>query len=59
MAELCITQIRSTIGNKPKARATMRALGLRKIRQSVVKEDTPEVRGMLQRVSHLVLVKEV
>ncbi len=52
-----ITQVRSTIGCPPKQRSTMRALGLRKIRQSVTKQDVPEIRGMVARVAHLVDVE--
>lgn len=59
MAELRITLKRSMIGAKPKQRATVRALGLRRIRQSVVQPDRPEIRGMLSRVPHLVDVEEV
>ncbi len=55
---LKITLRRSTIGQKPKTRATVRSLGLRKIRQSTVRPDTPEVRGMIRRVAHLVDVEE-
>ena len=58
MADLKITQTRSTIGSKPKQRGTIRALGLGRIGRSVVKPDTPEVRGMVARVPHLVSVKE-
>jgi large subunit ribosomal protein L30 len=59
MARLKITQVRSVIGAKPKHRATMQTLGLRKIRQSVVKDDRPEFRGMVHSVRHLVEVEEV
>ena len=58
MADLTITQVRSTIGTKPKQRGTMRALGLGKIGRTVTKPDTPQVRGMLARVSHLVSIEE-
>ena len=58
MADLKITQTRSTIVSKPKQRGTIRALGLGRIGRSVVKPDTPEVRGMVARVPHLVSVKE-
>ncbi|AIF68320.1 50S ribosomal protein L30 [Terribacillus saccharophilus] len=57
--KLEITLTRSTIGRLEKQRKTVQALGLRKIRQSVVLEDNPTVRGMINRVSHLVSVKEV
>ncbi len=59
MAELKVTQIRSSIGTKPKHRGTLRALGLRKIGQSNVLPDRPEIRGMIARVPHLVQVEEV
>ncbi len=58
MSDLKITQSRSLIGTKPKQRGTMRALGLGKIGRTVTKPDTPEVRGMLARVPHLVSVEE-
>lgn len=58
MADLKITQTRSTIGSKPKQRGTIRALGLGRIGRSVVRPDTPEVRGMVARVPHLVSVEE-
>ena len=58
MADLNITQVRSTIGCKPKQRGTIRALGLGKIGRTVTHADTPTVRGMIQRVPHLVSVEE-
>ena len=58
MADLKVTQVRSTIGVKPKARGTMRALGLRGIGQSNVLPDRPEIQGMIRKVSHLVTVEE-
>lgn len=54
-----VTLVRSQIGIKPKQRGTLRALGLRKIGSSNVLPDRPEIRGMLQRVPHLVAVEEV
>ncbi|MFS0562438.1 50S ribosomal protein L30 [Terribacillus sp. 179-K 1B1 HS] len=57
--KLEITLTRSTIGRLEKQRKTVAALGLKKIRQTVVLEDNPTVRGMINRVSHLVSVKEV
>ena len=57
--KLKITMVRSLIGQKPKARETMRSLGLRKIRQSVERPDDPQTRGMVHRVRHLVEVEEV
>jgi large subunit ribosomal protein L30 len=60
MAEtLKITQLRSTIGAKQNQRATLKSLGLRKIRQTVDKPDTPQIRGMILTVRHLVTVEEV
>jgi large subunit ribosomal protein L30 len=58
MADLKITQVRSTIGTKPKTRGTMRALGLRGIGQSNTLPDRPEIQGMLRKVSHLVTIEE-
>ncbi len=58
MADLTVTQTRSTIGAQPKQRGTMRALGLRGIGQSNTLPDRPEIRGMLARVPHLVSVVE-
>ena len=52
-----ITLKRSLIGEKPKTRATARSLGLRKIRQTVEHADSPDLRGMLARVQHLVDVE--
>ena len=59
MAMLKITQVRSSIGCKPKQRGTLRALGLRRIDHTVEHADKPEVRGMIARVPHLVRVEEV
>jgi large subunit ribosomal protein L30 len=56
VSALRVTQVRSGIGTKPKHRATLRALGLRRLGQSRVLADRPEVRGMLARVPHLVEV---
>jgi len=55
---LKITQIRSKIGYKPKARATLEALGLRKIHQTVELPDIPSVRGMIQKIEYLLKVEE-
>ena len=56
--QIKVTQIRSGIGGTRRQRETLKSLGLRKIRQSVVREDTPSVRGMIATVSHLVTVEE-
>ena len=57
MAKLRITQVRSTIRTRPAHRGTMRALGLRRINQSSVHEDSPVLQGMLRKVSSLVKVE--
>ncbi len=58
MAKLKITQVRSTIGRIGKQKLTMEALGLRRLHQTVEHEDTPQVRGMINKVQHLVEVEE-
>ena len=52
-----VTQIRSRIDAKPKAKRTLDALGLRRNYRSVVHEDTPQLRGMVRQVAHLVRVE--
>ena len=59
MAQIKVTQVRSSIGTKPKHRGTLRALGLRGIGQNNLLPDRPEIRGMIARVPHLVAVEEV
>jgi large subunit ribosomal protein L30 len=59
MARLKITQTRSGIGNKENQRQTLRSLGLKRVHDVVVKEDRPEIRGMVKTVTHLVAVEEV
>jgi large subunit ribosomal protein L30 len=54
---LYITLVRSGIGYSQKHKDTLRALGLRKINQTVVKQDTPTVQGMLSKVHHLVVIE--
>jgi large subunit ribosomal protein L30 len=56
---LKITLVKSTIGEKPKTRATVETLGLRKIRQSVERPDTPDVRGLINHARHLLDVEEI
>ncbi len=56
---LKIKQIRSKIGANWKAKRTLEALGLRKIGHVVIKRDTPQIRGMINRVKHLIEVEEV
>jgi len=59
MAQLKVTQVRSTIGTKRNHRESLRTLGLRKIRQSVVREDNAQTRGLIKAVHHLVKVEAV
>jgi len=56
---LKVTLVRSAIGYTKDQKATVRALGLRKLHASVVKEDTPALRGMINKISHLLEVEEV
>lgn len=58
MSSLKITLVRGLVGTTQEQRATVRSLGLKKIRQSVVRDDRPEVRGMVDKVLHLVKVEE-
>jgi large subunit ribosomal protein L30 len=59
MAQLKVRQVRSAVGGKHNQRETLRTLGLRRIGDESLREDRPEVRGMLKTVSHLVDVEEV
>jgi large subunit ribosomal protein L30 len=59
MARLKITQTKSGIGNKQNQRETLRTLGLKRMHDTVVKQDRPEIRGMVATVTHLVSVEEV
>jgi large subunit ribosomal protein L30 len=59
MAKLRITYTKSSIGYNERQRATVQALGLRKLHQVVEHEDTPVIRGMVKKVPHLVRVEEV
>lgn len=59
MAKLKIRLIRSTISKKQDQIDTVKALGLKKLYSEVEKEDTPSIRGMLEKVKHLVEVQEV
>lgn len=57
--KLHITYVKSAIGYSERHKATIRALGLHRLNQSVVHDDTPTVRGMLAKVNHLVRIEEV
>lgn len=59
MAKVSIKLIKSVIGTKPNQRKTVEALGLKKIGQATEKEMTPQLRGMIDVVQHLVEVKEI
>ena len=59
MGRLKVTQRKSVIGGTSGQRNSMRSLGLKRIGDVVVKEDRPEIRGMVSTVSHLVTVEEV
>jgi large subunit ribosomal protein L30 len=59
MARLKVTQLKSGIGGKRNQRESLRSLGLKRINDVVVKEDRPEIRGMIFVVNHLVKVEEV
>ena len=59
MGRIKVTQIKSGIGGKQNQRDTLRSLGLKRLSDVVVKEDRPEIRGMVQTVRHLVVVEEV
>jgi len=58
MAQLKITLVKSTIGSIPKHKKTVQALGLKKLNQTVIKEDSPATRGMIFVVKHLIKVEE-
>ncbi len=57
--KLKITQIKSQIGQKLNQKETLKALGIRKMNQTVIHKDTPEIRGMINTVSHLVKVEKI
>ncbi len=59
MSQLKITQVRSVIGRPGDQKDTVRRLGLRRMHDTVLKEDRPEIRGMVAKVRHLVHVEEV
>jgi len=59
MKKLKLTLIRSTIGYKYDQKDTVKRLGLRKMHQTVIKDDTPQIRGMVEKVKHLLKVEEI
>jgi large subunit ribosomal protein L30 len=59
MPQIRITQVKSTIDRPKRQKLTVEALGLRKLNQSVVLENTPQIQGMVRKVSHLVTVEQI
>ncbi|MEN8191240.1 MAG: 50S ribosomal protein L30 [Bacteroidota bacterium] len=57
--KLNITQIKSTIDRPKKQKMTIEALGLKKLNNSIIHNDTPQIRGMINKVSHLLKVEEI
>ncbi|HHX95607.1 MAG TPA: 50S ribosomal protein L30 [Clostridia bacterium] len=55
--KLKITLVNSPIGSNKKQKATLEALGLRKLNHAVVKDDSPEIRGMVEKIKHLLVVE--
>lgn len=58
-AKLKITQVRSAIGCPRKQKLTIKALGIKRLHRSAVYEDTPQIRGMIKKVEHLVEVEVI
>jgi large subunit ribosomal protein L30 len=58
MAKVKVTQVKSLIDRPKKQKDTIKALGLRKINHTVEKELTPQIQGMINKVSHLIVVEE-
>jgi large subunit ribosomal protein L30 len=59
MAKLKVTQVRSKNGKEQSQRDTLRALGLHRIRDTATHDDTPQIRGMIEKVHHLIEVEEL
>lgn len=59
MKKIKITLIKSLAGKKERHRRTIKALGLKKVNSSVIKEDNPQIRGMINRISYMVKVNDV
>ncbi len=57
--KLQITYVKSAIGYSVKHKETIKAIGLKRLNQTVIKEDSPSLRGMIQKVNHLVKIEEV
>jgi large subunit ribosomal protein L30 len=59
MAQLRITQVKSTIDRPEKTKRSIKALGLSKLNDTVVHEDTPQILGILRKVNHLVKIEKI
>lgn len=59
MAQIKVTQVKSVIDRSKRQKATMEALGLRKMNRSVVHEATPQILGMVAKVNHLIKVEQL
>ncbi|HDY88276.1 MAG TPA: 50S ribosomal protein L30 [bacterium] len=59
MAKLCIQQVRSAIGRKEDQKKTLIALGITRLGKKVIHDDTPQIKGMIRKISHLLEVSEV
>jgi len=59
MGKIKVTQVRSTIDRPERQKRTIRALGLGRINKSRIHEDTPQIRGMIEQVKHLVRVENI
>lgn len=59
MGKICVTQVRSAIGRPARQKATIQALGIKKLNVSVEHEATPQILGMVRKVNHLVKVEEL
>ena len=59
MSKLCIKQVRSAIGRKKDQKKTLIALGITKLGREVIHNDTPQIRGMVRKISHLLEVSEI
>ncbi len=59
MGKIKVTQVKSAIGRTARQKRTLEALGIRKLHQTIEVEATPQIRGMVAKVSHLVKVEEV
>ena len=57
--KLRITQVRSAIGREFDQKGTLKALGIRKLNNTVIKDDTPQIRGMIRKIRHLLVVEEI